>query len=774
MRCAACCSAEYDEGGSIGRRYRRQDEIGTPWCVTVDHQSLEDRTVTVRDRDSLEQERLPIDELAAELPRRLVVTLADAEGTLGRRGSVPARRLGRLGPQPPGQPPAGSPLPTLGGRLSRVLASAVRGGVRVRWRLRLAQLGLVGSRPQRGRRLVGGRLRGLCWSVRLCSRPLRLCNCPAGCCSPPSSSAIAPPDAAVAPSSSAVAPSASAVAPPSSATADCVSPGSPSACAVVSSCSAPAPSPGEAGSPGSSTGVGTDSAGASVVVPPHWYAGFGCAASVAVSDEAGGLSASALSDAEGISGSPGEAGSQAFVGGAASAAAHDRSGSAAVDSDADEVWSTAEGHGSLGCSPFAGSTLAAESSSVVGSSAVAGRHGSELAAAGSSVAGALHGSALAAGSSSAAGRHGSELAAAGSSAAGALNGSGLPAGSPSAAGSSGAAGRHGSELAAAGSSLAGALHGSALAAGSSSAAGSSTAAGRHGSELAAAGSSAPGALHGSELAADSSSAGGGALHGSALAAGSSAAGSSTVAGRHGSELAAAGSSAAGGLDGSAFAAGSSGVAGRHGSELTAGSSGPADSSADAGRDGSELAGASSAAGSSAAAGRHGSAARTGSSNRRRAPRFRARGRLAPVRRIVGRRRTPGLRGARRWIVGGWGAPRLCTGIRLIAVRAGPRRVDLVVVSCRWAARAAEAGERGGLGLRVVLELLLGAEDEVEGPVAEALAADERDGTSEQCDPEDPMAVPTAARPGRNLVLEGVVLKVVVGLLASPRTHRVPL
>jgi glycyl-tRNA synthetase len=44
---------EYDEGGSIGQRYRRQDEIGTPWCVTIDHQSLEDRTVTVRDRDSL-------------------------------------------------------------------------------------------------------------------------------------------------------------------------------------------------------------------------------------------------------------------------------------------------------------------------------------------------------------------------------------------------------------------------------------------------------------------------------------------------------------------------------------------------------------------------------------------------------------------------------------------------------------------------------------------------------------------------------------------------
>src|SRR5947209_5317702 len=47
--------SEYDEGGAIGRRYRRQDEIGTPWAVTVDHQSLEDRTVTLRDRDSLAQ-----------------------------------------------------------------------------------------------------------------------------------------------------------------------------------------------------------------------------------------------------------------------------------------------------------------------------------------------------------------------------------------------------------------------------------------------------------------------------------------------------------------------------------------------------------------------------------------------------------------------------------------------------------------------------------------------------------------------------------------------
>ena len=64
-------SVEYDEGGSIGKRYRRQDEIGTPFCVTVDHQTLDDRTVTVRDRDSLEQERIAIDELPGHLAGRL-------------------------------------------------------------------------------------------------------------------------------------------------------------------------------------------------------------------------------------------------------------------------------------------------------------------------------------------------------------------------------------------------------------------------------------------------------------------------------------------------------------------------------------------------------------------------------------------------------------------------------------------------------------------------------------------------------------------------------
>jgi glycyl-tRNA synthetase len=64
-------SAEYDTGGSIGKRYRRQDEIGTPWGVTVDHQTMDDDTVTLRDRDTLDQSRIAIGELAEELTRRL-------------------------------------------------------------------------------------------------------------------------------------------------------------------------------------------------------------------------------------------------------------------------------------------------------------------------------------------------------------------------------------------------------------------------------------------------------------------------------------------------------------------------------------------------------------------------------------------------------------------------------------------------------------------------------------------------------------------------------
>jgi glycyl-tRNA synthetase len=61
---------DYDTTQSIGRRYRRQDEVGTPWCVTVDFDSLEDRAVTVRDRDTTEQVRVPVDGLLEELRRR--------------------------------------------------------------------------------------------------------------------------------------------------------------------------------------------------------------------------------------------------------------------------------------------------------------------------------------------------------------------------------------------------------------------------------------------------------------------------------------------------------------------------------------------------------------------------------------------------------------------------------------------------------------------------------------------------------------------------------
>jgi glycyl-tRNA synthetase len=54
---------QYDEKDSIGKRYRRQDAIGTPYSVTVDHQTLEDHTVTIRDRDTMQQERVSISEL---------------------------------------------------------------------------------------------------------------------------------------------------------------------------------------------------------------------------------------------------------------------------------------------------------------------------------------------------------------------------------------------------------------------------------------------------------------------------------------------------------------------------------------------------------------------------------------------------------------------------------------------------------------------------------------------------------------------------------------
>ena len=62
---------DFDDTQSIGRRYRRQDEVGTPYCVTVDFESLEDGAVTIRERDTTEQVRVPIDALVGELSERL-------------------------------------------------------------------------------------------------------------------------------------------------------------------------------------------------------------------------------------------------------------------------------------------------------------------------------------------------------------------------------------------------------------------------------------------------------------------------------------------------------------------------------------------------------------------------------------------------------------------------------------------------------------------------------------------------------------------------------
>jgi glycyl-tRNA synthetase len=62
---------EFDDAGAIGRRYRRQDEIGTPYCVTVDFDSLDDHAVTVRERDAMTQERVPMDAVAGYLATRL-------------------------------------------------------------------------------------------------------------------------------------------------------------------------------------------------------------------------------------------------------------------------------------------------------------------------------------------------------------------------------------------------------------------------------------------------------------------------------------------------------------------------------------------------------------------------------------------------------------------------------------------------------------------------------------------------------------------------------
>ena len=77
---------EYDDNGAIGRRYRRQDEIGTPWAFTIDEQTLDDDTVTVRDRDSLAQERIPLGGVGDWLAEALAAAVVAARA-LARRAS---------------------------------------------------------------------------------------------------------------------------------------------------------------------------------------------------------------------------------------------------------------------------------------------------------------------------------------------------------------------------------------------------------------------------------------------------------------------------------------------------------------------------------------------------------------------------------------------------------------------------------------------------------------------------------------------------------------
>ena len=63
--------AVYDDTAAIGKLYRRQDEVGTPFCITVDHQSLEDNQVTVRHRDTMEQERVGIADIESIIAKKL-------------------------------------------------------------------------------------------------------------------------------------------------------------------------------------------------------------------------------------------------------------------------------------------------------------------------------------------------------------------------------------------------------------------------------------------------------------------------------------------------------------------------------------------------------------------------------------------------------------------------------------------------------------------------------------------------------------------------------
>ena len=69
-------SCTYDEKDSIGKRYRRQDAIGTPFCITIDHESLENNTVTIRHRDTMLQERVSIEQLPTIIDEKVSIKAA--------------------------------------------------------------------------------------------------------------------------------------------------------------------------------------------------------------------------------------------------------------------------------------------------------------------------------------------------------------------------------------------------------------------------------------------------------------------------------------------------------------------------------------------------------------------------------------------------------------------------------------------------------------------------------------------------------------------------
>ena len=103
-------NVEFDDAGAIGRRYRRQDEIGTPFCITVDFETLDDDAVTIRSRDTMTQERIPLDrrrDLPPPNPPTLLTPLsfsADRDGGLAwLEGGQAAKRTMLT--------PGGSPRP---------------------------------------------------------------------------------------------------------------------------------------------------------------------------------------------------------------------------------------------------------------------------------------------------------------------------------------------------------------------------------------------------------------------------------------------------------------------------------------------------------------------------------------------------------------------------------------------------------------------------------------------------------------------------------------